>query len=129
MGSPRPTDGPREFKSCSVAVWAPSSANAITFDWRTGELHKVNWKDCKRQLLSLVKSRCSSNEPAAAPWAGKGGQSFERAQKLRLELTFFTSSVGFAKVKEKKWLVVTRSNICFRWNCDLAPASTATTAP
>ena len=57
--SPRPTDGAREFKSCSGGVWPPSSANAIPCDARTGKPPGVNWKEPKRQLLSPVKSRSS----------------------------------------------------------------------
>ena len=113
MGPPWPADGPHRFKSCSVVVLPPSSANAITCDARTGNPPGVDWKETKRQLLSPVKSRSSLHEPVGAPWAGNGGQSCAKGAKMRFELSCFTSSVGFAKEKRKKWLAITRRYLYF----------------
>ena len=72
MGPPRLTLRPQEFKSSSVAVWPPSSLNAIPVDARPGIPPGVNQTEGKRQLLSHAKSRSSLDEPVGAPWARNG---------------------------------------------------------
>jgi hypothetical protein len=44
---------------------------------------------------------------------------FQKGEKMRLVLSFFLASAGFAKEKRKKWLAVTKKNPISQWHCDL----------